>query len=272
MMTPAQLNLPIGIQSFREIREGGYYYVDKTPFALQLWSRGGKAYFLSRPRRFGKSLFLDTLHELFAGRQELFTGLYAEERWDWSVQYPVVHFSFGAGVIRDVGHLTRVIHQQLKQHERRYGLPLSSLEDVDLRFGELLEQLHEQTGQRVVVLVDEYDKPILDSLEEPERATELREGLRNLYSVIKDKGAHIRFAFLTGVSKFSKVSLFSGLNNLEDITLVPQYSAICGYTDTDIDTVFAPELEGQGRFKVVVRACMVAGTVRGSRCLRPMSR
>jgi hypothetical protein len=243
-----QKKLPIGIQTFREIREEGYYYVDKSGFALNLIERG-KYYFLSRPRRFGKSLFLDTLKELFEGSEPLFRGLYAHDKWDWSVRYPVLRISFGGGVVRGRPDLDATLHQQLSYHEERFGFP-AAFPDIRSRFLELIRLVHEQTGQRVVVLIDEYDKPILDRIEEPETARENREGLKDFYSVIKDSDAHIKLAFLTGVSKFSKVSLFSGLNNLEDITLDARFSAICGYTEQDLETVFAAELEGLDREEV----------------------
>ena len=240
--------LPIGIQTFQKIREADYYYVDKTGFALALIEQGSH-YFLSRPRRFGKSLFLDTLKELFEGNEVLFQGLVAHESWDWSVKYPVIKISFGGGVVKDRSELGATMHQQLSYHEGRFGFP-AAFPDIRSRFLELIRLVHEKTGQRVVVLVDEYDKPILDRIDEPETACDIREGLKDLYSVIKDSDAHIKFAFLTGVSKFSKVSLFSGLNNLEDITLDARYSAICGYTDNDIEMVFSPELEGLDREEV----------------------
>ncbi len=245
---PKRKKLPIGIQTFREIREGGYYYVDKTGFALRL-DNEGKFYFLSRPRRFGKSLFLDTLAELFSGSEALFEGLEAHRRWDWSRRYPVIRLSFGGGLLRSAEELTAKIGELLTEKERDHGLA-AEVPTLSGRFRQLIRQAHERSGERVVVLVDEYDKPILDNLTRPESAREIRDGLRNLYSVIKDSDAHIRFAFLTGVSKFSKVSLFSGLNNLKDITVDARYSAICGYTEADLETVFAPELEGLDRGEV----------------------
>lgn len=237
--------LPIGIQTFAKIREGSHYYVDKTPFALRLVEQGTH-FFLSRPRRFGKSLFLDTLKELFEANAALFEGLYAESRWDWSVRYPVLRFSFGGGVLGSMTDLGQSLDRQLTVLEQQYGLS-ADFPDARSRFAELIRRLHEQTGQRVVILIDEYDKPILDRIEQPEIARDIREGLKDFYSVIKDSDAHVRFAFLTGVTKFSKVSLFSGLNNLEDITVSAEYSAICGYTDADVDTVFAAELEDLDR-------------------------
>lgn len=240
--------LPIGIQTFREIREDNCYYVDKTPFALQLITQG-KYYFLSRPRRFGKSLFLDTLKELFEGNEPLFRGLYCHDRWNWAVKYPVIRISFGGGVLGSRNDLDQSLHHQLTYHEQRAGFA-ATFPDHRSRFIELIRRLHDQAGQRVVVLIDEYDKPILDRIEQPEIALEIREGLKDFYSVIKDSDAYIKFAFLTGVSKFSKVSLFSGLNNLQDITIDQRYSAICGYTDADVDSVFTPELEGLSRDEI----------------------
>ena len=237
--------LPIGIQTFREIREDGCYYVDKTPYIQRLLDEG-KHYFLSRPRRFGKSLFLDTCKELFEGSEALFEGLAIHDRWDWSVRHPVVRLSFGSGSFAAPGDMQARTREQLAAIERRMSI-VSECGTEAGRLASLLETLHERTGQRVAVLVDEYDKPILDALEVPEVARANRDYLRGLYAVIKDSDAHIRFSFLTGVSKFSKVSLFSGLNNLTDITLDPHYSAICGYTDADLDTVFAPELPGLDR-------------------------
>ena len=237
--------LPIGIQTFREVREDGCYYVDKTAYIQRLLD-GGKHYFLSRPRRFGKSLFLDTLKELFEGNEALFEGLHIHRQWDWSVRHPVVRLDFGAGHFKDPSHLEANVMEQLDAAERRASLG-SGYRTVSGRFASLLEGLHERTGQRAVVLIDEYDKPILDALEVPEVARANRDYLRGLYAVIKSSDAHVRFAFLTGVSKFSKVSLFSGLNNLKDLTLDPRYSAICGYTEADLDAVFAPELPGLDR-------------------------
>lgn len=192
--------LPIGIQTFAKIREENCYYVDKTPLIEKLVTQGSH-YFLSRPpRRFGKSLLVDAIGEWFAGNQTLFEGLYIYDRWDWSVEYPVIRISFGGSVIESRADLEIKIQEQLRINEA--------------------------------------------NLHKPETTKEIRDGLRNLYSVIKDSNAHVKFAMLTGVSKFSKFSLFSGLNNLDDITDDAPYSAICGYTDEDIDTVFAPELDG----------------------------
>ena len=232
--------LPIGVQTFREIRDEDGYYVDKTPSISRLVDEG-KHYFLSRPRRFGKSLLLDTLKELFEGNEPLFEGLDIHQRWDWSVRRSVVRLDFGAGHFREPGYLHTNVMTQLASAAERAGVDTRHDTSPE-RFGHLIRTLGERTGQSVVVLIDEYDKPILDALDTPDTARANRDYLQGLYAVIKTCDAHIRFSLLTGVSKFSKVSLFSGLNNLIDITLDPSYSAICGYTEADLDTVFAPEL------------------------------
>ena len=246
-MSPRR-KLPVGIQTFRKIREEGCYYVDKTAYAKRLVEEGAH-YFLSRPRRFGKSLFLDTLKELFEGNEALFEGLDVHRRWDWSLRHPVLRLDFGSGSFEDPDLLPREAMAQLDAVERRTGVE-PRYDTAPARFRHLIETLHERAGQRVVVLVDEYDKPILDALGAPEVARANRGFLRGLYSTIKQSDAHVKLTFLTGVSKFSQVSLFSGLNNLKDITLDPRYSAICGYTDADLDTVFAPELPGLDRDEI----------------------
>ncbi|HPE62273.1 MAG TPA: ATP-binding protein [Thiolinea sp.] len=240
--------LPIGIQTFAKIRTDPYYYVDKTAMILEL-VQGGTHYFLSRPRRFGKSLLLDTIKELFEGNEPLFQGLAVHPHWDWSAPHPVLRFSFGSGNFRQADYLTRNLMAQLDRLEQQFQFQ-SGYTTCPERFQSLLIHAHRETGKPVVVLVDEYDKPILDALESPEVARANRDFLRGFYATIKDFDAHIRFSLLTGVSKFSKVSLFSGLNNLKDITLDKRYSTICGYTDRDIDTVFAPELPGLDRQEI----------------------
>ena len=240
--------LPIGMQTFREIREQDCYYVDKTAHLERLLDEG-KHYFLSRPRRFGKSLFLDTCKELFEGSEPLFKGLAIHGGWDWSVRHPVLRLSFGSGNFKEPGYLRTNLMAQLDFLEDQAGLD-SRYDTATERFGRLIRTSSARGGQRVAVLVDEYDKPILDALEIPEVARANRDFLRGLYATIKDCDAHVRFTFVTGVSRFSKVSLFSGLNNLTDITLDPDYSTLCGYTDADLDTVFAPELPGLDRDEI----------------------
>ena len=240
--------LPIGIQNFRTIREQDFYYVDKTPLIRRLVGEG-RFYFLSRPRRFGKSLLLDTLKSLFEGHEDLFRGLDIHGNWDWSASHPVVRLSFD-GKYNDPEDLERSILTQLEVIERNAGLAATSCRTGPERLWDLLDRLHRSTGQQVVVLVDEYDKPILDVLHDPELATSNRDYLRGFYGIIKGSAEHVRFVFVTGVSMFSKISLFSGLNNLEDISLNPRYATICGYTDDDIDEVFGPELDGLDREEI----------------------
>ena len=243
-----RLKLPIGIQTFREIREEGHYYADKTPHIKRMIDLG-KHYFLSRPRRFGKSLLLDTIKELFEGSEELFRGLDIHELWDWQRRHPVVRLDFGGGSFTVGGAVETCTADLLDAEASGHGLVLDARSQAG-RFTQLLRTLHQNAGERVVVLIDEYDKPILDALGEPDIARANRDFLRGLYGVIKTCDAHIRFTLLTGVSKFSKVNLFSGLNNLMDITLDQRFATICGYTEADLDTVFAPELEGLDRAQV----------------------
>ena len=238
------LKLPIGIQNLREIIEDGCTYVDKTRFALDLSTRG-KYYFLSRPRRFGKSLFLDTLKELFEGNEPLFKNLYIHDKWDWSKQYPVIKIDFAGGVLRNREELDLRIYHLLGENQERLGITCTpENNDIPGCFSELIRYAYAKYGQRVVILVDEYDKPILDNIENPVVAAEMRDGVKNLYSVMKSQDSHIRLAFMTGVSKFSKVSLFSGINQLQDMTLSSRFATICGYTQNDLETTFADHLAG----------------------------
>ena len=234
--------LPIGLQTFSKLREDNYYYVDKTPLIAQLVHES-EYYFLSRPRRFGKSLLLSTLASAFRGEKELFKGLYLENNWDWSKQYPIIHLSFGGGGASTVDILHQIIQFNLNSCAKQYDIQLSESYSPN-RFGELIQALYDKTSMPVVILIDEYDKPILDNLEKSELAATLRDELKSLYAMIKDNDAYIKFVLLTGVSKFSKVSLFSGLNNLRDISLNPDYATLCGYTEQDIKQVFTDRLEG----------------------------
>ncbi len=241
--------LPIGIQDFRRLRETDCYYVDKTPLIRDLVERSDHC-FLSRPRRFGKSLLLDTLRSLFECREGLFRGLDIHGHWDWSAPHPVVRLSFD-GKYGGPGEIEGDVIEQLEATERRYGLPPAPASDTGpRRLRSVLDRLHHASGRQVAVLVDEYDKPILDALHDPELATANRDYLRGLYGIVKGSAEHVRFTFVTGVSMFSKVSLFSGLNNLRDISLDPRYATICGYTDGDLDRVFAPELGGLDRDRI----------------------
>ncbi len=233
-------NLPIGISSLEEIRSKNCIFIDKTQRVARLAS-AGKYYFLSRPRRFGKSLLVDTLKQAFLGRKELFAGLYLEENWDWNQRYPVLHFDFGDGIVQSKSELEIKIHQFLDGYYAEYQIE-SIYHDVSGRFSYLIKQIAHKYAQ-VVLLIDEYDKPILDNIADQTTAIAMREGLKNLYSVIKTNDAHLKFVLLTGVSKFSKVSLFSGLNNLQDISLTSYYADICGYTQSELEKEFAAYLE-----------------------------
>jgi len=235
--------LPIGIQSFAKIRQGGFAYVDKTAHAWRLAGQAG-VFFLSRPRRFGKSLFLDTLHQLFACRRELFSGLYIEDKWDWDTPHPVIRISFGSGPSRTPEQLTGKFEEQLRNASRDLGVRCGYAFDDPRCFADLIRRTCEHYQRQVVVLVDEYDKPILDRIEEPGSALVLRDMLRDFYSVLKEADPYLRFVFLTGVSKFSRVSIFSGLNNLEDLTIHPDFAAICGYTQSELEEIFSTWLDG----------------------------
>ncbi len=235
--------LPVGIQTFSEIREENYLYIDKTEIALKL-IENNKYVFLSRPRRFGKSLFLDTLKNIFKAKKEFFEGLYVHDKYDWSKSYPVIHISFADGTLHTRERLDEKIISILEDNQKSLGITCKNTSSPDICFKDLIIKAHEKYKQKVVVLIDEYDKPILDNITDVEVAAQMRDGLRNLYSVIKGSDEYMKFAFLTGVSKFSKVSIFSGLNNIEDISLNEEYGNICGYTHEDIKTSFAKHLEG----------------------------
>ena len=234
-------NLPIGIQSFADLRKNNYLYVDKTEHIHRMTTTG-KPYFLSRPRRFGKSLFASTLEALFLGERDLFEGLYICDKWDWTRKHPVLRLDFGGTSNRSAEALKNSLSDFVNVTASRYGLSLVSTGTND-RFAELVAKLHELTGLQVVAIIDEYDKPIIDNLTDLKLADGLREILHDFYQVLKSADEHLRFIFLTGVSKFSKVSVFSGLNNLEDISLDPQYASVCGYTQEELETNFAPYVE-----------------------------
>jgi len=234
--------LPVGIQTFSEIINEDYLYIDKTAIAYNLIDNF-KYVFLSRPRRFGKSLFLDTLKNIFEGHRELFRGLLIEEPWNWEITYPVINIGFGGG-IHSQEILRKKLFYILNDNQERLDITCVEKEDPSQCFAELIKKAYEKYHQKVVILIDEYDKPILDNIENIPQALLIRDGLREFYTNIKDNDRYLRFAFLTGVSKFAKVSIFSGLNNLEDISLNPDFGNICGYTQLDLDTTFAPYLEG----------------------------
>ena len=235
--------LPIGIQDFAEIRENGYAYVDKTGYIPALLQ--GKYYFLSRPRRFGKSLFLSTLHAYFAGRRELFNGLALESAdVDWSPN-PVLHFDFNSGTFDDEEGLLEVLASSLSKYEVFYGLEPGekTRAAIPVRFGSLLEWIREKTGKKVVVLIDEYDKPILGREENLELYERNQTLLKGFYGNLKSQDANIRFVFVTGVARFSKVSIFSDVNHLDDISLDEAFSDICGWSERELVDRFSREIE-----------------------------
>jgi hypothetical protein len=238
--------LPIGIQTFSKLRdpELNFVYVDKTEVLLRL-VEAGEYYFLSRPRRFGKSVMLSTLYELFRGNQALFSGLYIEDKWNWDKKYPVIRISFGSGDFSSEQRFDEAVLDTLKSNMRRLEL---DCEDVQQKpnscFRELIETACGKYQQKTVILIDEYDKPILDHITDRETAQANRDKLKSFYSIIKDLDEHIKFVMITGVSKFAKMTLFSGLNNLNDITIDPDYGTICGYTHPEVEQTFARHLQG----------------------------
>ena len=228
---------PIGIQSFENIRKDDYVYVDKTALIHRL-AETGKYYFLSRPRGFGKSLLLSTMEAYFQGRKELFEGLEiaALER-DWT-EYPVLHLDFGGNAYDREDVVAKVLDNALTKWEKEYGCEDRS-GVAGLRFSNVLEAAYAKTGRRVVILIDEYDKPIIDNIGRPELRERFRETLQGFYSVMKSKDAFIRFGFLTGVTKIGKMSVFSGLNNLRDISMDSEYADICGVSERDLTGYFS---------------------------------
>ena len=224
-------------------------YVDKTRYAFHLASHAGQ-YLLTRPRRFGNSLLLDTLKSLFEGREELFRGLYIHDKWDWTRKHPVIKIDFGIGGIHTGAQLEMYLRDFLQNQYNKLSIPLPPEQHItpSLLLRRLIALAAERFNTPIVILIDEYDKPLLDNIEKSrELQDEIREGLRDFYSVIKEQDANLQFVFLTGVSKFSKVSIFSGINNLKDLSLDPAMAACCGYTEEDLDLHFSDHLKGVDR-------------------------
>ena len=243
--------LPIGVQSFEVMRNDKFMYVDKTEYVFRL-AHSNRIYFLSRPRRFGKSLFLSTLKAYFLGQKDLFKGLYIEkaeekraeiEKNEAWVEYPVFYLDFNVGQYNLKEALAESLDYFLKKQEKIYGLTNEG-DSFGKRFQSLIETAYNKTGRQVVILVDEYDKPLLQTMGVDEALNEeYRNTLKAFYSVIKTCDQYIRFAFLTGVTKFSKVSIFSDLNNLQDISMLNDYAEVCGLTQGEIENTFKPEIE-----------------------------
>ena len=236
-----RIKYPIGIQTFREIISDGYLYVDKTDLIYKL-ANENKYVFLSRPRRFGKSLLVSTLEEYFMGNKDLFKGLAIEKlEREWA-KYPVIRFDFTGENYDSAARLVNLIKSTLGDYERKYGITADSTDSIGLRFKRLIESMYDAHGAPVVVLVDEYDKPLLDNLHDDDKHEAIRRELEGFYSNLKKCDRYIRFALITGVGKFGHVSIFSGLNNLKDISLNPKYNAICGVSETEFHDCFAPSV------------------------------
>ncbi len=234
--------LPVGIQTFEELRTKGYIYVDKTRFIDSI-VRIGKPYFLSRPRRFGKSLFLSTLKSYFEGRKDLFEGLaISRTETEWK-KYPVFYFDFNVGDFTSEESFRNSLSKKLNDYENIYGIRNKNAVSIADRFSDLLKSAHEQTGLQAVVLVDEYDKPLLNAIDDPNLVDVFRKILKTFYGVLKGEDAHLQFIFITGVTRFDKVSIFSDLNNLNDISLSERYSAICGISQEELEANFVPEIQ-----------------------------
>lgn len=236
----SRMKYPIGIQSFESLINDGYIYVDKTALIYQL-VHTGRYYFLSRPRRFGKSLLISTLEAYFNGQQELFKGLEMERLEKEWTKYPVLHLDLNTSKYDEKNSLIDILNDTLCQWESVYGTVPSEV-NPELRFKGIIRRAYEQTGQRVVILVDEYDKPMLQSIGNEELQNEYRNTLKAFYSVMKTQDRYIRFGFLTGVTKFGKVSVFSDLNNLIDLSMDRQFQTLCGMTDKEMHTYFEESL------------------------------
>ena len=281
-------DLPVGLEDFQEIREGNYYYVDKTHHIEKLTispSTGKKKkgfYFLSRPRRFGKSLLLDTIQCLFEGKKDLFKGLHIYDKWDWSEKHPVIRITFGGGGCESLADVEKIIHKHLKKTKEEYDLPLNkhddissintkkqtmidhilcflskkwlrkkiSPTDISIELDRVITALRNKTKKKVVVLIDEYDMPILEVLGNSSKAEEHGKYLRGLYGTLKENQRDIQFAFITGISMFSKVNLFSKINHLNNISMSSKYATICGYTSYDLETVFSSEMASYDLAKI----------------------
>lgn len=233
---------PVGMQTFSEIREKNYVYVDKTKYIVEFLRQGSKYVFLSRPRRFGKSLFVSTLQAYYEGRKELFDGLALgkyEKNW---IKHPVLHFDMSTAKHVDIKGLQSELNLKLAQYERIYGRD-EEAESLNQRLECLVKRAYEQTGQKVVLLIDEYDAPLLDVVHEKEDLKHLRQVTQNFYSPIKYLDPWLEFTFITGITKFSQLSIFSEINNLDNISMFDQYSAICGISQTELLTALKPDVE-----------------------------
>ena len=244
---------PVGIQSFGSVRTDGYVYVDKTPLIYKMITEG-KPYFLSRPRRFGKSLLLSTLAAVFEGRRELFEAFTTEQgieqpqlfiattNWKWE-KYPVLRFDFSSGDLATIKDLDSLIDFMLSEYEEQYGIKPRKKSDFNLRMKKLIHTAEREMGKKVVVLVDEYDNFILHSLGDAEKTNTARQRFQHLFGPLKSEDDHIQFVFITGISKFSQMGIFSKLNNLNNISMAPDYETICGISEEELVTTLRPDIE-----------------------------
>ncbi len=235
--------LSIGISDFKELIQGNYIYVDKTEYIYKMTS-SGKYYFLSRPRRFGKSLLISTLEYLFKGEKKLFKGLYIEGKWNWEEIYPVIRIDFGDTQVRDRGELEKELKAIIIETGKVYSYKYNEEYTINRNLRLLIEKIYEVSKKQMIILIDEYDKPILDNIEKKKEVEKIRETLKGFYTTLKSLDKYIKFLLITGVSKFSKVSLFSGLNQLEDISLNKDFGNICGYTQQELEFYFNDYLQG----------------------------
>ena len=255
-MEPMQ-QYPIGIQTFEKLREEGYLYIDKTEYVYRMVHKGSSYKFLSRPRRFGKSLLTSTLRAYFEGRKELFEGLAIEQMEKEWTAYPVLHFDMSLGKHMDREQLENYLHFQLQGQEAKFGVS-TTLRDTNTRLANLIATVCRQTGRQVVVLIDEYDAPLLDVVHEEQDLPILRDVMRNFYSPLKGSDPYLRFVFLTGITKFSQLSIFSELNNMENISMDESYAAICGITDEEMRTQMGPGLDWLSEKMGLTREALLA--------------
>lgn len=233
---------PIGIQTFERIRKEDKLYIDKTEYVYRMTHSGGCYFFLSRPRRFGKSLLTSTFQSYFEGKKELFKGLAIEKlETEWT-EYPVLHFSLASGKHMEKEQLQRYLLYILKMNEEHYGIGNDSV-DPNIRLSYLINALYQKTGKQVVVLIDEYDAPLLDVVHEEKNLNALWQVMRNFYSPLKDCEPYLRFVFLTGITKFSQMSIFGELNNISNVSMDEEYAGICGITMEELKTQMLPDVD-----------------------------
>jgi hypothetical protein len=234
--------LPLGLQEFSSVREANLLYVDKTKSVVDVLSSGGKYFFLSRPRRFGKSLLVNTMKELYRGNKALFEGLWAETHWDWEKKHPVIQIDFSKIGVMELP-LEKAIYQELNDLYQTYEIPFPEREGVGVLFKMLIISLQRKYQKKVVVLIDEYDKPILEFLDDLERVEVQKNVLKSFYSVLKGSDAYLEMVFITGVSKFAKVSIFSDLNNLTDLSTNKKFNELIGITQEELEKYFSEHLQ-----------------------------